>query len=205
MFKDKTAWVMLGIAASVVVLPGCSEQPRNTGDRIRETIEVRTVTHQGMTLDTSATPQQVVFALLQAVRDDFNAGDDRAAREEAFDRQLELCAPDHIYERSARTNFAQNRAVQRVVWKWTPILSHYIGDFPSTLAEAESRLIVQTPKHAGKQSDTWQTAYIELADPGGEPNASVVAVIRLVREKGHWRVLQVGFAKQRRHLPKQKT
>lgn len=200
MLRRTAQFAVLLTLAVIVLLPGCSKQPRTVGERIRDEIIAKTVTQQGIKLDEKATPEQVVFALLQAVKDDFEAGDDRNARDEAFDRQLELCAPDHIYERSARKNFTRNRAVQRIVWHWTPILAHYIGDFPATLAEAESRMVQQTPSHAASQPDQWQNVILELADPSGDPNASVLAMFRLVREKGHWRVLQVGFVKTRRHL-----
>ncbi len=193
--------VLLSLCVAAI-LAGCSKQPRTVGERVREEIVAKTVTQRGITLDKNATPKQVVFAFLRAVKDDFEAGDDRIAREAAFDLQLDLCAADHIYERSTRQNFKRNRAVQRIVWRWTPILAHYVGDFPESLADADTRMLKRTPTHAAAEPEQWQNVVLELADPSGDANASVLSLFRLVRENGYWRVLQVGYVKSARHLRK---
>ncbi|MBU0719018.1 MAG: hypothetical protein KJ749_12270, partial [Planctomycetes bacterium] len=41
---------------------------------------------------------------------------------------------------------------------------------------------------------------MQARDPGGEPNASVLVVVGLVRDRGYWRVLSVAFLPRTRSL-----
>jgi hypothetical protein len=191
---------LMPVGLCLLAAVGCNDQGRTVSERVRD-LSVHTVTDHGITLDKNADPEQVVLVLLRAIEDDIDAGSDVEARSAAFDRELALCAPDHMYERSFRPNLPRNEAVQRVVWHWAPTLAHYEADFPKSDAEAKSRLVVKIkPASQTKANDDWADVMLELADPSGDVNASVIAKFRLVREAGYWRVAQVGFVKGKRHL-----
>lgn len=192
---------VLVACAAAALLSGCADEAWQVGRRIRNH-EVKTVVDQGLTLDQEAEPAAAVFVLLQAVRDDFDAGDDVHAREAAFDRQLALCAPDHIYSRAFRKNLGRDDSVQRIVWRWAPILGHYRDDFPKDWESGRRRLVTdRTIEDQGPSGPLERTSVmLELASPTGDPNASVVAQFQLVREKGYWRVAQVGYLQGIRHL-----
>ncbi|MEE9294405.1 MAG: hypothetical protein V3W34_05495 [Phycisphaerae bacterium] len=187
--------------AAAALLSGCADETRQLGRQIRNH-EVKTVVDQGLTLDREVEPAAVVFVLLQAVRDDYDAGDDTDAREAAFDRQLAVCAPDHIYSRAFRKNLGRDDSVQRIVWRWAPILGHYTDDFPKDWESGRRRLLTdRTVEDQGPSGPFERTrVLLELASPTGDPNASVVAQFQLVREKGYWRVAQVGYLQGLRHL-----
>ncbi len=183
---------------------GCNDKSRDVGKRVRHHV-VETVVDQGVTLDESAGPEEVVYVLLRAIVDDYAAGKDAALREAAFDRQLALCAPDHIFSRTVRKSFGREEGVQRIVWRWAPVLGHYRGDFPADLESAKRRLV--TVRQVKDDDGRLERARVELevASPDEDPNASVVAQFQLVREGGYLRVAQVGFVKGRRHITSART
>jgi hypothetical protein len=41
---------------------------------------------------------------------------------------------------------------------------------------------------------------MEVDDPSGDPNARVVMIVYLARDKGFWRVLHLGFDQTRRSI-----
>lgn len=199
--RAMTRGVSLWLLAAVLAAGGCNDRERSVGQRVRHHV-VQTVVDQGVTLNRGADPREVVYVLLCAIRDDYAAGDDPAAREAAFDRELAVCAPDYMYFRAFRRSVGRDDAVQRIVWHWAPTLGHYRADFPADWESASKRLVVaRTSTTPGPEGETEQArVMIELASPSGDPNASVVGQFQLVREKGYWRIAQVGFVKGIRHL-----
>ena len=85
-------------AALLVGSTACRRDVRLADKKLRNPT-VKAVSAYGMTLDEQASPQQVAFATLRAIRDDFLAPD-REAREKALDIQFELCAANKISERN---------------------------------------------------------------------------------------------------------
>ncbi|MBU0719483.1 MAG: hypothetical protein KJ749_14655, partial [Planctomycetes bacterium] len=100
--------VLLGVVVgnSVALAAGCeSAGAGRLANRKVEKPEVRTVTHYGMTLDEDASPEEVAFVLLRAIRDDFYAAD-LASREAAIDMQLDVCAANEMAARTSSTTKA---------------------------------------------------------------------------------------------------
>lgn len=180
---------------------GCREDARLAGRDIPH-VEVRTVVDQGLSLGPEASPKQVAFALLRAIRDDVRAGADLDARHRALQRQLALCDPDYMYDRYIR--FYGDRAVaQRDEWVyrkvnlWAPTLAYYVDALDFDLATAEPLM----KEGSADKADNWPgpTTYVDLpvAHPGGIDGADVIVRVRLHRhgdEDGYWRVFSVGFA-----------
>jgi len=192
--------LLIAVSAVVGGLGGCHDERRMAGQRVRD-VEVQTVSAYGRSLDKGADAKEVVYVLLRAIADDVAAGDDVEAREAAFDVQLSVSAPDTIFARSVRQKLGRNENVRRVVWHWGPTLGHYAGDLPENWEEAERRLVEATALvGGGGDGEEWRRVLIELADPSGDANASVVGQFQLVRESGFWRVVQVGFLRGARHL-----
>jgi len=184
-----------------LVCSGCGDDARVVGVAGERHVVVTTVTDVGMTLDESAEPAKVVYVLLRAIKDDVDAGDDRQAREAAFVRELQVCAPDTIFARSLRQSLGRDENVRQIAWHWAPTLAYYTGDFPRDWADAQRRMATSNAEYRNDPNrDRWTRVYIELADPTGNPNASVIAQFELVREANHWRIVQVGFVRERRHL-----
>lgn len=188
----------------LTMLASCADEGRMVGQQARHVV-VATVTDAGVTLDPAADPRQVVYVLLQAIRDDFEAGADRAKRERAFDRQLAVCAPDAIFRRASQPHLGRDEFVRQFVWHWAPTLGHYRNDFPGDAESARSRIRLENRRggesDAGSAGESWTHAYLELADPGAGPEAGVIAQFQLARESGYWRVVQLGFARTPRRLP----
>ncbi len=179
---------------------GCSEDARLAGKAIPH-VEVRTVEDQNITLSPEASPKQVAFVLLRAIRDDILAGEDLEAREKALDRQLAVCDPDYIHDLYLR--FYGDRATTRrdewvygKVHVWAPTLAYYVDAFDFDLPTAEALMV-----EGGDPVEKWagQTTHVDL--PAGNPKdvgaADVIVRVRLHRpgeEQGHWRVFSIGFA-----------
>jgi hypothetical protein len=178
---------------------GCSRDVRLAGRKVT-TVNVRPVTMYGLNLDQSATPEQVVFAALQAIRDDFHAKSD-ADREAALARQFDLCAANVIKQKE-KTSISGDEFVYNVVYRWTPTIAHYIPSFPADAETARAKLV----RRPGKQPDTAQDSeeIIEVAmeadDPSGNPTAKVVLIAWLAKDNNLWRILHFGFDRTRRTL-----
>ncbi len=189
------------------LLQGCDgDETRKLRERVHH-VEVGVVRDAGLTLDEQASPGMVVYALLVTIHDDVKAGKDVSAREDAFKRTMNLSAPDQIHKQDVRgkrdreTTVAQrDRSVEDIVWRWAPTLGYYVDDFPKTWEDARTRLIRRPSGTSADQGPEACVVKIALADPSGDAKAMAVAQFRLVKEKGFWRVVQVGFDKKHRSL-----
>jgi hypothetical protein len=188
-----------GGAVLLVALGGCSRDVRLSGRKLR-TVTVGTKSHYGVKLDPAATPEQVAYVLLRAIRDDFQARTS-AEREAALDVQFDLAAVNVIGKHNrARMNPAE--FLYNVVYRWTPTVSHYVSDFETDFDRARPRLLVSDPKPAADATDGSQECEVrmEVRDPGGDPNARAVMVVYLSQDSGYWRVLHLGFDPRKRTL-----
>src|SRR5262245_25390863 len=113
---------------------GCSRDVRLSGRNVPN-VKVKAVTLYGQNLDETATAEQVVFAAMQAMREDFAAGKDRDA---ALLKQFDLCAANVIRARN-RGSLPADEFVYTVVYRWTPTVSHYLADFPKDWEAARAR------------------------------------------------------------------
>ena len=129
-----TAVTVMGVA-----LPGgCKRDVRLADHQVRHP-EVRTVSHYGLTLDESATPQQVSYVLLRAIHDDFTA-ETKDDREHALDVQFDLCAAGAIAKRNP-TGLPRDEYLYTVIYRWTPTVAHYVQSFPTDWDKAKTRFV----------------------------------------------------------------
>ncbi len=197
-------WMVVLVAAGAT---GCRQDTRLAGREVPH-VTVRTVTDGNVVLDRSASPKQVAYALLRAIRDDVRATS-APARQEALRRQLDLCAPDAIFgkyqqvHQRTRPQYKADRdeTVYAVVDSWAPTYAYYVDSFDVEWSQAEQAMVVQDrPKLADDAAAVEKYVLVEMADPSGDANAAAVAMLTLVKEGGYWRVLNVGFVPGRRHL-----
>jgi len=197
----QSIWTVVGLTATVAgasaVWCGCGGDARLAGHKIRKAT-VRSVTHYGVTLDQQATPEQVAFVVLRAIRDDVSAKT-KEDREAALDKQFDLCAANDLQKRN-RTSMPGDEFVHSVVYHWAPTVSHYVVDFETDWEKASVRLVRTKPNTDLKASPQECEVYMELADPSGDPKARVVMVIWMVQDGGFWRVTHLGFDSTRRSV-----
>ena len=187
------------MACALVLHAGCSRDVRLAQRKVR-TVTVEAKTIYGVTLDESASPQQVTHVLLRAIREDFLATT-AEEREAALDKQFDICAANVIQSRN-RGSMARDEFVHNVVYRWTPTVSHYVNDFDTEWEKAKPRLVRVVKKPAdlsGPNASTCEVA-IEVADPDGDPNAGVIIVVWLAQDENLWRVVHLGFEPGRRSL-----
>ncbi len=186
-------------AALLVVAGGCERNVRLADHKLRHPV-LKTVTHYGKTLDEKASPADVTYVLLRAMRDDFLASTDEE-RQRALDVLFDICAANEL-EAQQRTSLARDEYLYEVVYRWTPTVAHYVGDFETDWDKAAARLETTNRRPAkGSTPDVEAvTVLMAVADPSGHPNAGVVLKVTLVTDKGYWRVLNVGFDSARRSL-----
>ena len=182
------------IALGAAIWCGCGRDAHLAGENLRHAT-VKAVTYYGVTLDQNATPEQVAFVALRAIRDDFLAKT-KAEREAALDKQFDVCAADAIESRN-RLALSRDEFVHYVVSEWTPVVSHYVADFETGRDKAVTRMVNRgVTKSAGDEMPGCELA-MEVADPGGDPSARVVMLIWLAKDNGYWRVLHFGFDPKR--------
>jgi hypothetical protein len=179
---------------------GCSRDARLTGHNIRKDVTVGPVTHYGVKLDKEASPEQVAYVALRAIREDFLSSSPEE-REAALDKQFDVSAAG-VIARKNRTSRNRDEFVYQVVYQWTPTVSHYVHDFETDWKKAKARFVVNGPRPMrGTDANVMECEVLmEVADPTGDPNADVVMVIYLARDKGYWRVIHLGFDPTRRSL-----
>lgn len=193
--------ILLGAVLSIgFACAGCNRDVRLAGESVPENVTVSSVTMYNLELDGQADPQMVAYAALRAIADDFRARSD-AERQEALDKEFQLCAPEAISSRN-RTNLSRDEWVFNVVHRWTPTVSHYISQFPSSFEEAKGRMVVRGRDLRSRHTDdaTECAVLMEVADPSGQPEAQVVLVVWMAKEAGHWRVTHLGFDGERRSI-----
>lgn len=186
----------------LAVCAGCSRDVSLAGRNVRS-VTVKAVTHYGVTLDESATPEQVAYVLLRAIRDDFLATTPED-REAALDKQFDICAANVIQAKN-RTVVSRDEFIHNLVYHWTPTVSHYVHDFETDWEKARARF-VRTVPHPMKGSDadamTCEVS-MELDDSSGDPSARVVMAVWLAQDSGFWRVVHLGFDPARRSIKSQ--
>ncbi len=160
------------------------------------TVKVGPVTQYGVKLDEKASPEQVAYVALRAIRDDVFAKDD-AARQKAIDVEFSVSAADVLQSRN-RTTLSRDEFVYGVVYRWTPTVSHYAADFEVEWDRAEARMHRRPVTHLGKapqdesSEDECEVAMV-VKNPNGDPNANVVMLVWMAKDAGFWRVTHLGF------------
>ncbi len=197
-------WLWLcTLGTLLVALSSCSRPDQEDPQiaRVRSlTATVRTVTDAGLTLDENATPQHVVYAVLQAIKDDVRAGNDQDARAKAIDRQLALCAPEEIDLRFARPRSIESReeAIYRVVRHWGAVVSYYVDDLDASLDEMSADMRVSTLSRGRTNSagtSELRQVILTLGDPQAPDDSKRRARLRidLAKEADRWRVCHIGY------------
>lgn len=200
-------WLAPGVAA-LALSGGCTDPEENIPPA-----EVKTVTAYGMTLDPSATPQQVAYVLLRSLAEDVQAAQDHPPRPKdqkaANLITYSIAAVDEI-ERRILAMVSENKPTQpgaaslgkdrskdiyRVVNYWAPIVAYYVGSFDQDPQAAMARMrVVQMAE--GRTAQVLYEVWPEASRPDADRHQTLA--IELVKEKGpggeYWRVARVTYA-----------
>ena len=193
------AVLLLIAGAWAAGLTGCSRDVRLANKNIRS-VTVRPVTHFGISLDEAATPREVAYVALRAIREDFLAATPEA-REAALGKQFDVAAANVIQTKN-RTHLKRDEYVHNVVYRWTPTVSNYVNSFDTEWENANRRLLrrVQKPDQGGGNELEECEVLLEVDDPSGDPNARVVIIVWLAKDSGYWRVVHLGFDREMRSI-----
>lgn len=133
--------VVAGIFLAAAV-GGCTNEEKDVPKA-----EVKPVTAYGITLDESATPQQVTYVLLRSLADDVHAAQAHPPRPEDQKKAnlitVDVCAPNEIEQRILRalreaakdpgkvTSLGKDRdrEIYKVVNAWGSIVAYYVDSF----------------------------------------------------------------------------
>ncbi len=195
------AGLLIAALACVGLWCACGSDARLAGKKLRAPT-VRTVSYYGVTLDQSASPQQVAFVALQAIREDV-AAKSSADREAALDKEFDLAAVNAIAAKN-KTSLPQDQFLHKVVYHWAPTVAHYVNDFPTQWDAAAGRLVREDakPGKSAEKADSECQVALRVSDPSGDPNAGAVVQIWMALDAGYWRVTHLGFDATRRGLIK---
>lgn len=197
--RIRQSWWIVAAAASLGLWCACGGNAQLAGKSLRHPT-VKSVSVYGLTLDQSASPEQVAFAVLRAIREDALAADP-ASREAALDKQFDLCAAEVMASRN-RSSVPRDQYLHSVVYHWTPTVAHYAQALETEWEKAVARLVKRAiaPSKDAKDANKEAEVLMQLADPSGDPKASVVLVVWMVQDGGFWRVTHLGFDPARRTL-----
>lgn len=187
-------------AFAAAPLCGCGRDARLVGKNLPTDLTIRPVTHYGLTLDDQATPQQVGFVLLRAMKEDYDSKDPEA-RKAAMNILYDITAMDDILALNP-SGLDPADSIYTVVKNWTPTVSHYAAQLPTEWESAKDRLTATKPQptKTGRAGVMECQVLFQLDDPQGDPNGRAVFFGALVQDKGLWRVRSVGFVPNRRIL-----
>lgn len=200
MIKKRNILCVAVAALCITTLSACKRDARLADQELRHPV-VKTVSHYGVTLDKNASPKQVAFVALRAIKDDFEAANDEQ-RGEALDVLFDICAPNLIAAHN-RKSVTRDEYIFKVVYRWTPAVAHYVNDFETEWTKADARFITRPGRSGssdGGKDGAGVLVLMDVADPEGDSNAGAVVSVDVVKDKGFWRVRRVGFASNKRSI-----
>lgn len=190
--------ILAGLLALAGLAGGCTrsvEPPAS--DYLPQANEV--VAAYGMTLDETATPEQTVWALLLAIRDDVATPINSAKWQELIKLQCQLANVEVLRQRSEGGNEALRKRRQEIYFEvikgWAAALNYYTEHFDPSLEQAQQRM---TLREADDTKLPEQYRSIRVVDyvltagqPDSPPNLERGVDIRFLLAKtlkGYWRV-----------------
>ena len=186
----------LQLALVAALLTGGCKDPSIVGKAVFP-VDLKPVEAFGRVLDEQAPPQDVVFVLLQAIRQDVAASRarDRKAELKAMEIETSLAAPEsmltayrRVLERGALpVEITAEMAVHKLVRMWAPMLAHYQKAFDTDYDAAVANMAV----HRQPNSIDAVVLY-DVPSVTGDPPATIKAEMR--REKELWRIRRLSFS-----------
>ncbi|UCG33579.1 MAG: hypothetical protein JSU68_02885 [Phycisphaerales bacterium] len=186
----------LQLALAATLLTGGCKDPSIVGKAVFP-VDLKPVEAFGRVLDEQAPPQDVVYVLLQAIRQDVAAARarDREAELDAMKLETSLAAPEsmlaayrRVLERGALpVETTAEIAVHKLVRMWAPMLAHYQEAFDTDYDAALANMAV----HRQPNSIDAVVLY-DVPSDTGEPPATIKAEMR--REKDLWRIRRLSFS-----------
>ncbi len=191
---------LLGLAGLAV---GCtrSVQPP-ASDYLPQANEV--VSAYGMTLDETATPEQAVWALLLAIRDDVATPINSAKWQELIKLQCQLANVEVLRQRSEGGSEALRKRSQEIYFEvikgWAAALNYYTEHFDPSLEQAQHRMTLRETNDT-KLPEQYRSIrvvdYVLTAgQPDSPPNLERGVDIRFLLAKtlkGYWRVYSLSL------------
>lgn len=186
------------LAGLLALTAGCTRRAQPpTSDFLPPANEV--VSAYGMTLDETATPEQTVWALLMAIRDDVTTPINSAKWQELIGLQCRLANVELLRRRLEDRDQASRQKSEEmffgVVKGWAAALNYYTEHFDDSLEQARHRITVREiidsklPEHF--RSIRIVDYLLTAGQPDSPPNLArgVDIRFRLAKTlKGYWRV-----------------
>lgn len=190
---------ILGPPTSLILaftLGGCAGREKSQADRYLPPSN-EAVTMYGMTLDEQAAPEQTVWALLMAVRDDVRSKMHSPEWDEAMRRQCRLTDVELLREVWAATKDV-DQAVFEIILSLAPALNFYAEYFDEEFDAARTRMTLRATQDAslprGKQALHMVNYVLDPDGPDPPPGLErgvTIQVLLSKTEQGYWRVYRV--------------
>lgn len=181
-------------AAFATVVCGCKD-PTLIGYKI-EPVTSGPIQAYGMTLDEQSSPQDVVYAMFRAVRDDIAAAQDHDLKAQlaAINIQVGLAASEWMHQhfqkslqrKSMTVEVTPEQSVFKLIRFWAPMLGHYID---SVETEHDPAVAEMSVRFRSQQAEA-EVLYNVSAHDGSPATVRV----ELLRESDCWRIKRVSFA-----------
>jgi hypothetical protein len=198
--------LLVAAFVACIGITGCTPDPEHKDIPPAQT---KVVEAYGLTLDESATPQQVTYVLLRSILDDVSAAQAHKPKEqkEALKITHSLAAYSVLERRlldvvnagreRKKTSLGPDRDLQiyDLVRNWAPIVSHYVSSFDTDFEAAAKKM-------AAPSNTDLKTAHV-FYQASHDPNATddtrdeVTIDIELAKEpadgKEFWHVARISY------------
>lgn len=193
--------IWTAFAAFAIAVSGC-EDPTLIGYKI-EPVSTGPIQAYGMTLDQQSSPQDVVYAMFRAVRDDIAAAQDHDLKAQlaAINVQVGLAASEWMHQhfqkslqrKSMTVEVTPEQSVFKLIRFWAPMLGHYIDSVETEHDPAVAQMSVRFRSQ--------QTEAEVLYNVSARDASQATIRVELLRESDCWRIKRISFAPSSLALP----
>ncbi len=182
---------VLGLASLLVLMGGCADRGRpSAGDFMPASNDV--VTAYGMTLDENATPEQTVWVLLMAIRDDAQSRMNSPEWREHIKLQCTLTHVEFLRRNAKAPLSSSDEAIFALVHGWAPALNYYVEHFDDDFESAKNRMSSQRIGSAQLPGVGEDAHIVDYALTGTGLDSGVrIRFVLSKTQKGYWRAFRL--------------
>lgn len=195
--------ILAGLLALTGLAAGCTHRTQPPASDFLPA-ENEAVSAYGMTLDETATPEQTVWALLMAIRDDVTTPINSAKWQELIRLQCRLANVELLRRRLESGNEASRQKSEEmffgVVKGWAAALNYYAEHFDHSLEQARRRIAVRQATDSNLPEQYRSIRIVDYVLTAGQPDSppnlarGVDIRFRLAKTlKGYWRVYSLSL------------
>jgi hypothetical protein len=181
----------LGAATVLALIGGCVDRSRpSASDFMPSSNDV--VTAYGMTLDENASPEQTVWVLLMAIRDDTRSKMNSPEWHEHIKLQCRLTNVEFLRRNANASLSISDEAIFALVHGWASALNYYVQRFDDDFESARVRMISRRIEsdQLPEVGDDGQVVDYTVTGTGADSGVRIRFLLSRT-QKGFWRAFKL--------------